>query len=307
MTLNMYPGPGTSTSRCSRSPPARSSRHAPADSHPGHRLLLVRPLRQRFHDGPARRCTAPPRRRRCTSSRRTASPTAAPMRVVVGHRPPEHSPSFTDTVVAVSTVHLPPVGRSSPAASIATNDTRMLNAEWRDGILVADHTVGLSTDSNAHARWYEFDVTGSPTLVQDGTISPARDQHLLPGDRHRPGRRDRHGVQRSRRPPSSPRSMTPAAPRPIRRTMETPGAGQGRDTRPIPTSPSAGVTTAASPSTRRPARSGARTSTPPSLLVGFPANWATWISHFDLAPSVVSSDPGRRLDRHRHGRRPTSR
>src|SRR5207249_12159709 len=32
---------------------------------------------------------------------------------------------------------------------------------------------GLSTDSDAHARWYEFDVSGSPSLIQDGTIAPA--------------------------------------------------------------------------------------------------------------------------------------
>ena len=63
--------------------------------------------------------------------------------------------------------------RTSPAATSQTNDTRILNAEWRDGLLVADQNVGSPTDSDAHARWYEFDVTGSPTLVQDGTISPA--------------------------------------------------------------------------------------------------------------------------------------
>ena len=31
-----------------------------------------------------------------------------------------------------------------------------------------------------------------------------------------------------------------------------------------------------------------------------PANWATWISHFTIAPTVISSDPGGRLGRHRH-------
>ena len=72
----------------------------------------------------------------------------------------------------------------------------MLNAEWRDGLLVADHNVGLPTDSDAHARWYEFDVTGSPTLLQDGTISPAPGTSTyFPAIAIAPGRRDRPGVQ----------------------------------------------------------------------------------------------------------------
>jgi hypothetical protein len=36
---------------------------------------------------------------------------------------------------------------------------------------VAAQTIGLASDSQAHARWYEFDTsTTTPTLVQDGTI-----------------------------------------------------------------------------------------------------------------------------------------
>jgi hypothetical protein len=51
------------------------------------------------------------------------------------------------------------------------NDTRILNAAMRGGMLVASHTVGLSGD--AAARWYEFDTTGtSPTLLQSGQVSP---------------------------------------------------------------------------------------------------------------------------------------
>ena len=35
------------------------------------------------------------------------------------------------------------------------------------------HDVGLPTDSDAHARWYEISTSGSaPTLTQEGTISP---------------------------------------------------------------------------------------------------------------------------------------
>src|SRR5262249_42044085 len=83
-----------------------------------------------------------------------------------------NSPSFTDTPVNVDSYTLPPAAQQ-PGGQIETNDPRMLNAEWRDGILVADHTVGLSTDSDAHARWYEFDVSGTPSLIQDGTIAPA--------------------------------------------------------------------------------------------------------------------------------------
>ena len=73
--------------------------------------------------------------------------------------------------------------------------------------------------------------------------------------------------------------------------METPALAM-RGPPPIRTSPSAGAITAASASTRRTRVdfwSGAEYST--SNLSGYPANWATWISQFAIAPTVISSTP----------------
>jgi hypothetical protein len=53
---------------------------------------------------------------------------------------------------------------------MATNDSRVLNAEWRGNQLVAAQTVGLAGDSQAHARWYAFDTSATPVLSQQGTI-----------------------------------------------------------------------------------------------------------------------------------------
>ena len=56
-----------------------------------------------------------------------------------------------------------------------TGDTRILNVEWRGDRLVASQTVGIS--GNARARWYEFDTSGTPSLTQQGTISPGAGIH----------------------------------------------------------------------------------------------------------------------------------
>jgi len=67
--------------------------------------------------------------------------------------------------------------RQPPAATqkgantlITTNDSRVLNAEWRNNRLVAAQTVGVNSDSQAHARWYEFSTSGATSLTQQGTI-----------------------------------------------------------------------------------------------------------------------------------------
>ena len=207
----------------------------------------------------------------------------------LGHRPLSASPSFTDTVVPVSPLHL---SACCPAARRAYRDQRHPHAQrrWRDGLLVADHTVGLPTDSDAHARWYEFDVTGTPTLVQDGTISPARDTSTyFPAIAIGPG--DVIGLVYNQSSPTEFASVyvTGRTPGDPTGTMETPALAK------------AGTATysdfafrwgdysgiAVDPVRQLLERRGYAT----SLLSGDPANWATWISHFSLAPAVISSDP----------------
>jgi methionine-rich copper-binding protein CopC len=212
------------------------------------------------------------------------------MRVVSATNLLSNSPSFSDTVVPVDSYAYPPSAQQ-PGSFIQTNDTRILNAEWRDGLLVADQNVGLFTDSDAHARWYEFNVSGSPSLVQDGTISPAPGTSTyFPAITIAPG--DIIGMMYNESSPTEFASVydtgrTTADPL---GTMETPAlakAGSATyadfafrwgDYSGIGIDPTDGsIWTGGEYAT--------------SLLSGLPANWATWISHFSLAPTVVSSVP----------------
>lgn len=87
------------------------------------------------------------------------------------------TPSFTDTDISVASYGFPPSATQSGGGTfIETNDTRILNAEWRNNRLVATHTVGVS--GAARARWYEFNTsTSTPSLTQQGTISPGSGIH----------------------------------------------------------------------------------------------------------------------------------
>jgi hypothetical protein len=55
---------------------------------------------------------------------------------------------------------------------ICTNDASILSVAWRGSRLVAAHNVGLPSTTQSHARWYEFDTTGAPALIQEETINP---------------------------------------------------------------------------------------------------------------------------------------
>jgi hypothetical protein len=79
--------------------------------------------------------------------------------------------------MSVASYGIPPSATQSGGGTfIETNDTRILNAEWRNNRLVATHTAGLS--GAARARWYEFNTsTSTPTLTQQGTISPGTGIH----------------------------------------------------------------------------------------------------------------------------------
>ncbi len=82
-------------------------------------------------------------------------------------------PTFNTFLVPVSTYvggNLP--NAPQPGGSRQTNDSRMLNAEMRDGRLVAAHTVNVG--GVAKATWYEFDVSNpnAPQFTQQATIDP---------------------------------------------------------------------------------------------------------------------------------------
>jgi hypothetical protein len=200
------------------------------------------------------------------------------------------SPSFNDTVVNVDPYTFPP-SAAQPGGSIQTNDTRILNAEWRDNILVADQNIGLPADTDAHARWYEFNVSGSPYLVQDGTIAPAPGTSTyFPAISIAPG--DVIGMtynesSSSEYPSVYDTGRSTADPTGTMETTALAHAGTATysdfafrwgDYSGIGIDPVDGTFW-----------SGAEYST--ATLSGDAANWATWISHFTIAPVVTSSVP----------------
>jgi Bacterial Ig domain len=88
------------------------------------------------------------------------------------------SPSFQFTDVPVASYSAPPSAtQKGTTALMTTNDSRVLNAEWRNNQLAAAQTVGVSSDSQAHARWYVFNTSGVPVLSQQGTIGVGSGSH----------------------------------------------------------------------------------------------------------------------------------
>ena len=88
------------------------------------------------------------------------------------------TPSFQFTDVPVASYTTPPSATQKGTTDlITTNDSRMLNAEWRNNQLAAVQDVGIAGDSQAHARWYVFDTSSAPTLSQQGTIGVGSGSH----------------------------------------------------------------------------------------------------------------------------------
>jgi hypothetical protein len=88
------------------------------------------------------------------------------------------TPSFQFTDVPVASYTTPPSATQKGTTDlITTNDSRMLNAEWRNNQLAAVQDVGVAGDSQAHARWYVFDTSSVPTLSQQGTIGVGSGSH----------------------------------------------------------------------------------------------------------------------------------
>jgi hypothetical protein len=92
------------------------------------------------------------------------------------------NPTLRTTSISVPSYGSPPraaqPGDTLPAstATRGLGDTRILNADYVGGLLVAGHTIG--SGGLARARWYEFDTTGSlPSLVQSGTIDQGPGVH----------------------------------------------------------------------------------------------------------------------------------
>ena len=84
-----------------------------------------------------------------------------------------NTPTDSTTNIGVTSYVQPPAAPQRPSGTVTTNDSRMMNAVWRNNILVATHTVGTGSPQEAHARWYQFSTSGStPTLTMSGEINP---------------------------------------------------------------------------------------------------------------------------------------
>jgi hypothetical protein len=71
-------------------------------------------------------------------------------------------PLFTDFDLTVGAYTVPPNATQPGEGLIQTNDSRILNAVWREQRLVAAHVVGIPSDSEAHVRWYEINTAAAP-------------------------------------------------------------------------------------------------------------------------------------------------
>jgi hypothetical protein len=81
------------------------------------------------------------------------------------------TPTFVEFIVPVSKYKGPTVATDGTAL-VGTTDARIINAEARNGYLVATHTIA-GVAAPAAVRWYEFQIgSGTPGLYQEGTILP---------------------------------------------------------------------------------------------------------------------------------------
>jgi hypothetical protein len=83
------------------------------------------------------------------------------------------SPTFTITSVSVPAYRTAPAPTQPGRRHIASFDARIFDAAFRttsDGVshLVAAHQIGLPHSKLGYARWYDFNVSGTPTLIQSG-------------------------------------------------------------------------------------------------------------------------------------------
>jgi autotransporter-associated beta strand protein len=84
------------------------------------------------------------------------------------------TPTFTDYYVPIAAYNITPFP-SDPNAQITTAlDTRILSVDWRGGTMVVAQNVGIASDVDVHARWYQISTsTSAPSMIQQGTIAPA--------------------------------------------------------------------------------------------------------------------------------------
>ncbi len=81
------------------------------------------------------------------------------------------SPTVTSYNITVPSYGVPPAANSEGGVLMDTDDSRILSVALRSGRLLATQNIGNSSGV-ANAAWYEFNVSGTPSLTQSGTINP---------------------------------------------------------------------------------------------------------------------------------------
>ncbi|HEV2946390.1 MAG TPA: Ig-like domain-containing protein, partial [Gemmataceae bacterium] len=83
------------------------------------------------------------------------------------------SPTFTDYYVPLAAYTITPFPQDTMGQVSFALDTRILNVDWRNNVMAVAEDVGVESDTNVHAGWYEISTAGAaPSMVQQGTINP---------------------------------------------------------------------------------------------------------------------------------------
>ena len=71
------------------------------------------------------------------------------------------TPTFTDYYVPMAAYTITPFPGDTQGQVTTALDTRILNVDWRNNQLVAAQNVGIASDMNVHAQWYEIGTAGA--------------------------------------------------------------------------------------------------------------------------------------------------
>lgn len=91
------------------------------------------------------------------------------------------APAWNRVLLTIPTFTYPSrQANSTSGKTLDSLDGRLYNASWRNGKLVAAHTI---SSTNLAARWYEINTnswptSGSPSLSQSGNVSGTDDYHM---------------------------------------------------------------------------------------------------------------------------------
>jgi hypothetical protein len=107
----------------------------------------------------------------------------AEMRVVSMTNELSNSPTVVDTNIPVTPYDPTPEPLDPGGPITAKIDGRTLSADWRNNMLLTTQDVGTTASSGAigKTRFYEFNTSGTPALVQEGEIDQGQNDFTYEG------------------------------------------------------------------------------------------------------------------------------